>query len=271
MACHYPTHYTNKNNPMRYFLKLSYNGSKYHGWQKQPHDITVQETIENALSTILRRQTQITGAGRTDTAVNATTMYAHFDTDTPIDNTTKNKLITSLNSILPHDIAIQDIIPVKNDAHARYDATTRTYHYHIHTRKSPFKYTLSWQAPQNLDYELMNTAAKILLTTQDFTSFAKLHTDTLTNNCTVTQAQWIKNDEENYTFVITANRFLRNMVRAIVGTLLQVGLHKITISQFKQIINKKNRCLAGTSMPGNALFLQDITYPQDIFITNTDK
>ena len=252
---------------MRYFIRLAYNGSNYHGWQRQPNDSSVQQCIEDALSTILRIKIEIVGAGRTDTGVNASTMYAHFDFDT-IDNAKKEKLIVGLNSILGRNIAIYDIISVKDDAHARFDAKWRTYHYYIHISKSPFIYPLSWQAPKNLDYDAMNEAAKLLLKTDDFTSFAKLHTDAVTNICKVTKAEWVKrSDCDGYVFIITANRFLRNMVRAIVGTLVDVGRGKITISEFQKIIDLKNRCDAGVSMPGNALFLHDIVYPEDIFIT----
>lgn len=251
---------------MRYFIHLAYNGSKYHGWQRQPNDISVQECIEDALTKILRKQTEIVGAGRTDAGVNASCMYAHFDSE-PITQDFKPKLISGLNAILGKDIAIYDIIPVRDDAHARFDALSRTYHYYSHTAKSPFIYPLSWQAPSGLDYDLMNRAAEILLHTDDFTSFAKLHTDAYTNICNVTHAEWIpRTDTDGYVFIITANRFLRNMVRAVVGTLVDVGRHKITIPDFQAIIDHKDRCEAGTSMPGHALFLHDITYPKDIFI-----
>ncbi len=251
---------------MRYFIHLAYNGSKYHGWQRQPNDISVQECIEDALTKILRKQTEIVGAGRTDAGVNASCMYAHFDSE-PITQDFKSKLISGLNAILGKDIAIYDILPVRDDAHARFDALSRTYHYYSHTAKSPFIYPLSWQAPSGLDYDLMNRASEILLHTDDFTSFAKLHTDAYTNICNVTRAEWIhRTDTDGYVFIITANRFLRNMVRAVVGTLVDVGRHKITIPDFQAIIDRKNRCEAGTSMPGHALFLHDITYPKDIFI-----
>lgn len=251
---------------MRYFIRLAYNGAKYHGWQRQPNDISVQECIEDALSKILRQKIEIVGAGRTDTGVNASTMFAHFDFS-EFSPEQKQKLIIGLNGILGRDIAIYDIIPVKADAHARFDALWRTYHYYVHTVKSPFQYPFSWLAPKDLDYDLMNKAAALLLETEDFTSFAKLHTDAVTNICKVTRAEWVKCDKTGgYVFIITANRFLRNMVRAVVGTLVDVGRHKISISDFENIIRKKDRCEAGTSMPGNALFLHDIVYPEDIFL-----
>ena len=244
---------------MRYFLKLSYQGAAYHGWQVQPHDVSVQETIEKALAMVLRRDTPITGAGRTDAGVNATTMYAHFDTEQPIADV--NSLMRSLNGILPQDIAIYKVIPVHDDAHARFDATSRTYHYLAHTGKSPLLRATSWQCSAGLDFDLMNEAAQRLLDYEDFTSFSKLHTNVKTNNCRVTHARWTHAHDGQWVFTITADRFLRNMVRAIVGTLVEVGRHKITVEQFCQVIERKDRCATGTSMPGHALFLWDITYP----------
>lgn len=249
---------------MRYFLKLSFQGAAYHGWQIQPSDVSVQETIEKALTMVLRHATPITGAGRTDAGVNAMTMYAHFDVDQPLDDI--DKLKRSLNGILPGDIAIHDIIPVSPDAHARFDATSRTYHYYAHTAKSPILSAISWQCSPRLDFELMNEAAQRLLGYEDFTSFSKLHTDVKTNNCHITHARWercpsIDTTVEQWVFIITADRFLRNMVRAIVGTLVEVGNHKITLDEFCRIIEKKDRCAAGTSMPAHALFLWNVTYP----------
>ena len=249
---------------MRYFLKISFQGAAYHGWQIQPHDMSVQETIENALTMVLRQDTPITGAGRTDAGVNATTMYAHFDSEQPI--TTPQVLVRSLNGILPHDIAIHDVIEVHDTAHARFDATSRTYKYFAHTAKSPLLRSLSWQCNPRLDFLLMNEAARHLLDYEDFTSFSKLHTDVKTNVCHITEAQWsrvvppLDANVEHWVFTITADRFLRNMVRAIVGTLVDVGNHKITVEDFCRIIEKKDRCAAGTSMPANALFLWDVKY-----------
>lgn len=244
----------------RYFLQLSYRGAPYHGWQRQPNASSVQQTIEEALATIMRTPTPITGAGRTDTGVNARMMMAHFDARQPIER--HDAFIRSLNTLVGRDIAIERIIPVHADAHARFDATSRTYHYYALPQKSPFFYPLSWQAPPTLDYEAMNNAARLLLTTSDFTSFAKLHTDNKTNICHVTQAEWRPlNADGAHVFVITADRFLRNMVRAVVGTLVDVGRHKTTLHQFQDIINQRDRCSAGTSMPPQALYLWDITYP----------
>lgn len=243
---------------MRYFLQLAYNGADFHGWQSQPNAISVQATIEKALSMVLRKETLITGAGRTDAGVNAAEMYAHFDVDEELNDT--EMLVSRLNSIVGKDISVYKIFRVHDDAHARFDATARTYKYFVHTRKSPFLYPFSWRATSKLDFELMNEAAEKLYDFTDFTSFSKLHTDVKTNNCKITHARW-EREGEQWVFTITADRFLRNMVRAIVGTLVDVGRGKITIEQFCEIIEKKNRCSAGTSMPGNALFLWHVSYP----------
>ena len=245
---------------MRFFITLSYCGANYHGWQIQPHDDSVQQTVENALALLLRHPVSVTGAGRTDTAVNAMMMVAHFDTQADI-ATRLDDICHRLNGILPRDIAIHDIRPVHDTAHARFDATARTYKYFLHTVKSPFLHSSSYFCPHTLDFPLMNQAAAALLSHRDFTSFSKLHTDVKTNICVVTHAAWTQIDPTRWVFTITADRFLRNMVRAIVGTLLDVGRHKITLQQFEQIILQKDRCRAGTSMPGHALYLWDITYP----------
>ena len=242
---------------MRYFLKLSYNGAPFHGWQVQPNAVSVQSTIEEALSTVLRENISIVGAGRTDTGVNARQMYAHFDYDKEILDF--GKLINSLNRLVGKDIAIYNIIKVADDAHARFDATARTYKYFVTHQKSPFLYPLSWHCPQSLDYEKMNEACEVLKRHIDFTSFSKLHTDVKTNNCRIDYAHWQK-EGEMMVFTITADRFLRNMVRAVVGTLVEVGRGKISVDEFEQIILKKDRCSAGTSMPPQALFLWKVNY-----------
>lgn len=247
---------------MRYFLQLSYNGVPFHGWQRQPNAISVQQTIEEALGILLQNPVQIVGAGRTDTGVNARIMYAHFDTESPIVDV--NRFLIGLNRLCGRDIAVSDIRAVEPESHARFDAISRTYRYFISYRKSPFLYPLSWYSPSILDMEAMNKAAAILPDVSDFTSFAKLHSDSHTNICRVKEAYW-----ENWNntfdlpgiyFTITADRFLRNMVRAVVGTLIDIGRGKINIDDFKRIINEKNRCSAGTSMPPQALYLWDIEY-----------
>lgn len=247
---------------MRYFIRLAYNGANYHGWQSQPNAESVQETVEKALSMVLRKQISITGAGRTDAGVNASVMIAHFDIDEAIVDI--KTLVMRLNSIVGRDISVYNVFRVHDDAHARFDATARTYKYFVHTDKSPFLYMFSWRATCQLDFEKMNKAAEYLLKYTDFTSFSKLHTDVATNNCKISYAHW-EQEGEQWVFTITADRFLRNMVRAIVGTLVDVGRGKITVEQFCEIIEKKNRCSAGTSMPGNALFLWHVEYPYEIF------
>ncbi len=243
---------------MRYFLQLSYRGAPFHGWQSQPDAVSVQSTLERALGLALRRPTTVVGAGRTDAGVNASMMLAHFDAVSPVD---KHALLRAVNSIVGKDIAVSHIHDVPADAHARFDAISRTYHYHVVTVKSPFLYPTVWKAPETLDFDLMNKAAGILLHVDDFTSFAKLHTDTKTNICDVRRAEWIQLSPQRWCFEITADRFLRNMVRAIVGTLVDVGRHKLTLDRFRQVVDLRDRCAAGTSMPGEALFLHDIRYP----------
>lgn len=248
---------------MRYFLHLGYRGAEYHGWQSQPNAVTVQSVIEQALSTILRCKIEIVGAGRTDAGVNAKNMFAHFDLPVSIDD--KQRLINSLNRLVGKDIAIYDVLPVKEDAHARFDAEWRRYKYFVTHGKDPFIYPLTWHCGFALDYDKMNEAAALLLEYDDFTSFSKLHTDVKTNICDVMEAHWA---EENglYVFTITANRFLRNMVRAVVGTLVEVGRERMSVDEFREVILRKNRCEAGTSMPPQALYLWDVGYPQEIFI-----
>ena len=246
---------------MRYFLELSYAGTNYHGWQSQPNAVTVQETIEHALSLLLRTPVKITGAGRTDTGVHARQMFAHFDTEKPINPL---DLTYKLNSFLPADIAIYKIHPVKDEAHARFDAVARSYQYFINRHKNPFLTEISWYLTKDLDVDLMNQAAKILIQYKDFKSFSKTHTDVKTYLCNVQQAEWQIVDNQ-LIFNITANRFLRNMVRAIVGTLVNVGLHKISLDELIQIIESSNRSKAGFSVPAKGLFLTEIIYPLQIF------
>ncbi len=245
---------------MRYFINLSFRGARYHGWQVQPHQISVQQVVEEALTTLLRCQTPIVGAGRTDAGVNAKCMIAHFDVDKQFTQEEINGLKRSLGALCRPDITINEIVRVPDDAHARFDATNRTYRYFVHTNDDPFVYPLSWRAPENLDFDLMNAAAKEMLGRRDFTSFSKLHTDVKTNICDLRKAEWIKFDENRYYFEISADRFLRNMVRAVVGTLIEVGKHKIDGAQVMKIIEQQNRCAAGTSMPAHPLFLWDVNY-----------
>lgn len=242
---------------MRYFITFSYDGTSYHGWQIQPHSISVQEELQKAISTLLRQTIEVVGAGRTDTGVHARKMIAHFDFETEVDCT---QLVYKLNKILPRDIAVQKVEKVADDMHARFSATSRTYHYFVHMAKDPFLRAYSWQVYGEPDFELMNEAAKVLMEYRDFTSFSKVNTDTKTNDCTITEAHWNRVGEYQWRFTITANRFLRNMVRAIVGTLLEVGRGRMTIDQLRHVIEAKDRCRAGDSVPGNALFLVEVKY-----------
>lgn len=241
---------------MRYFIKFSYNGTHYHGWQIQPNALSVQETLSKALSIVLNFDINLMGAGRTDTGVHAKEMFAHFDVEKLID---AKSSIHKLNSYLPKDIAIHDIILVHDDAHARFDATRRTYEYHINTFKDVFLENLSWYYQKELDVHAMNHASEILLQHTDFKCFSKVNTDVNTFNCKIFEAYW-KKENNKLIFTISADRFLRNMVRAIVGTLINVGLHKITTTDFNTIIENKNRNDAGFSVPAHGLYLTKIEY-----------
>jgi len=242
---------------MRYFITFSYDGTRYHGWQIQPNGDSVQERLEWALSTLLRREVNVTGAGRTDAGVHARVMVAHFDFEEAIDC---QQLCYKLNRLLPFDIAVQEVKQVGDDMHARFSATSRTYHYYIHTKKDPFRRAYSCEIHYPLDFALMNEAGKILTTYEDFGAFCKSHTDVKTTICHVTEARWVQTSETAWYFRITANRFLRNMVRAVVGTLIDVGRGKLSIEEFRKVIEGKRRTEAGESMPGNALFLVDVRY-----------
>ena len=252
---------------MRYFIQLSYDGTGYHGWQVQPNGVSVQEVLQKALSTLLRQPTEVTGAGRTDAGVHASMMVAHFDwpaahegegcEEAPLDCT---QLTYKLNRLLPPDVAVQAVRPVGPEMHARFSATRRTYHYYIHKRKNPFLRGYSWQVNVPLDFALMNEAAQVLLEYSDFTSFSKTGTDVKTNICQLTEARWEQLKPGEWRFTVSANRFLRNMVRAIVGTLVEVGRHRMTISQMRHAIEAKDRQRAGESVPGHALYLTNIEY-----------
>ncbi len=247
----------------RYFIYLSYNGAHYHGWQIQPNGITVQERLNKALSTVLRHEVEIVGAGRTDAGVHARLMVAHMDLQEALPNPAA--LAFRLNGVLPNDISIQKIVPVIEEAHARFDATSRTYEYWLVTKKNPFLHDWAAKIYADLDFAAMNEAAKCLYDYIDFTSFSKLHTDVKTNNCKIMRAEW-KQRGEMWVFTIQADRFLRNMVRAIVGTLLQVGRGKMTTDEFKAVIEAKDRGKAGTSAPAEGLYLIDVGYPEEIFL-----
>lgn len=241
---------------MRYFIKLAYNGTQYHGWQCQPNASSVQETLNKAVSVILNSEINLMGAGRTDTGVHATEMYAHFDFEKPFD---LKSIVHKLNSYLPKDIVVYAVIPVPDEAHARFDATKRTYEYHINTFKDAFLQDGSWYFHKKLDVDLMNQASKLLFDHTDFQCFSKVNTDVNTFDCTIFEAYWQQKDNQ-IVFTISANRFLRNMVRAIVGTLVNVGLHKISLDDFNEIIKSKNREKAGFSVPAHGLYLTKIEY-----------
>lgn len=248
---------------MRYFIYLSYDGTNYHGWQVQPNAVSVQGCLNKSLSTLMRTEIEAVGAGRTDAGVHAHCMVAHFNHSSAIDCAW---LAEKLNRILPHDIAVLRVVHVQDNAHARFDAITRTYHYWIYTRKNPFSRHYATRITYPLDFNRMNEAASYLLSVDDFTSFSKLHTDVKTNICKVYAARWIQVEPDLWMFEIKANRFLRNMVRAVVGTLIEVGRGRMSIADFEKVIAMKNRCAAGDSMPGNALSLVDIEYDKSLFL-----
>lgn len=242
---------------MRYFVWFGYDGAAYHGWQIQPNGNSVQEELQKGLSTLLREEISVTGAGRTDAGVHARVMVAHFDTEKTLDC---RQLAYKLNRLLPQDIAVDRVEQVSDDLHARFSATSRTYHYYIHTRKDPFRRAYSCEMHYDLDFAKMNEAGRILTTYEDFGAFCKAHSDVKTTLCQVTKAEWIQTSDSSWYFEITANRFLRNMVRAVVGTLIDVGRGRLSIDDFKKVIEGKQRSEAGESMPANALFLEEIVY-----------
>lgn len=243
---------------MRYFITLSYDGTRYHGWQIQPEGVTVQQLLQDALATLLRQHVTVVGAGRTDAGVHARQMVAHIDVDGEINDV--DQLTYKLNRFLPYDISIQNVRLVSDDMHARFSAVRRRYRYFIHTEKNPFKKKYSCELHYELDYELMNVAAAQLKTYSDFGAFCKSHSDVKTTVCTVTKAHWVEYEPNAWYFEIEANRFLRNMVRAVVGTLIEIGRHRMSLSQFDQVVREGRRTGAGESMPANALFLECVEY-----------
>jgi tRNA pseudouridine38-40 synthase len=253
--------------PFRYFLKFSFEGSNFSGWQVQPNALTVQELLEEAIYRITGSKYGVSGCGRTDAGVHARVFYAHFDVDTPL----KNPLQTcfKLNRFLPPSIAIENILPVKADAHARFSALWREYHYAIIRKKDPFLFPQAYLVPGDLDIALMNDAAKLLLQYPDFECFSKVKTDVSNFNCTIMEANWSQTGPE-LLFVIRADRFLRNMVRAIVGTLLDVGRKRITLDELKNILDSRDRRKAGQSVPAKGLTLWNVEYPADLFLTEPE-
>lgn len=246
---------------MRYFITFSYDGTSFHGSQSQPNGNTVQTEMEAAFATILRKPTPLTFAGRTDAGVHAEKMVAHFDVETAV----PANFGARLNNLLPPSIAISDLRPVRVDAHARFDAISRTYRYRITTRKDPFLYINHARVAQGLDFEAMNQAAEWLIGKQNFASFCRAHTDVKTTICDVREARWLRENETEAYFVITANRFLRNMVRAVVGTLFEVGRGHMSPEAMKDVIDAHHRSSAGHSAPAEGLSLVEITYPETIF------
>jgi tRNA pseudouridine38-40 synthase len=254
----------------RFFIEFSYDGTNYHGWQVQPNAATVQEVLDKALSiVVLRQPVETTGCGRTDTGVHAKEFFAHLDVEGFMDDSSwimvKEGMLKSLNALLPNDIAIKNIIPVAAEAHARFDAVLRSYEYHIHFNKDPFRHGYSWLLRDEPDMELMNQAAQLMMGYTDFSCFSKSNTQVKTNNCKISRAEWVKTNS-GIIFHISADRFLRNMVRAIVGTLLQVGRKEIEPWEVKVIIQSKNRSKAGTSVPACGLYLTEVKYPYPLAV-----
>ena len=242
---------------VRYFIHFAYDGTNYHGWQIQPDANSVQEELQKALSVLLRHDVEIVGAGRTDAGVHARQMVAHFEWDGQLDC---QQTAYRLGRMLPRDIAIYRMEPVADDMHARFSAVRRTYHYYLHTARDPFCRQYSCELHYDLDFERMNEAGRILCTYEDFGAFRKSHSDVKTTLCRVSEARWIQVDSTHWYFRISANRFLRNMVRAVVGTMIDVGRGRITLDDFRKIVERKQRTQAGESMPAHALFLEEIEY-----------
>lgn len=246
-------------NTKRYFIELSYDGTEYHGWQIQPNAITVQACLDKAMTIYFRQQIETLGCGRTDTGVHAKEFYAHFDVQ-DVDEIKVLNSVSGINALLPYSIAVRKVYPVDKTAHARFDATARAYHYFIHFEKDPFKLNRSWLLKDNLDVDAMNAAAATLLNYTDFSCFSKSNTQTFTNNCKLMQAYFTRINK-GLQFTIKADRFLRNMVRAIMGTLVRVGKHEISLADFHQIMESKNRSKAGQSVPACGLYLVQVDYP----------
>ena len=251
---------------MRFFIRFAYDGTAFHGSQRQPNGITVQETIEQALAMIFREEVPLTFAGRTDAGVHAREMYAHMDIGEQAMRREGERLVFRLNGILPDSIAIFDIYSVTDDAHARFDAVRRTYEYHVVDHKDPFLCKQATRVRPGLDFVAMNDAAKLLIGKQDFASFCRTNTDVKTTICDLTQAEWKELGNGHAVFTIAADRFLRNMVRAVVGTLFEVGRGKMTKEQFAEVIKQHNRCAAGDSAPAEGLYLTKVEYSQDLFL-----
>jgi tRNA pseudouridine38-40 synthase len=246
---------------LRYFIDIAYKGTAYHGWQIQPNANTVQAEVNKALSILLKQHTETLGSGRTDTGVHALSQFVHFDSDLELNN----RLIRSINAILPKDIVVKSLHLMTPEAHARFDAVSRAYIYKISTTKNPFQENQAWLYTHPLNLDAMNEAALLLLHHTDFQCFSKVHTEVLNFNCTITKARWYQEGEMIY-FEITANRFLRGMVRAIVGTMVEVGRGLKTVADFQKVLDSQERSKAGMSASPDGLYLCDIRYPSHIFI-----
>jgi len=255
---------------VRYFIRLAYDGSAFHGWQRQPNGITIQQTLEEAMAMMFRKPVVLTGAGRTDTGVHADEFYAHFDLNQQLTDEECEKLVFRLNAYLGGDIALFKIFPVKENVHARFSAISRTYRYCIARGKNPFRRDFTHHIYGPIDHVFMNAGAALIMEYNDFTSFSKVDTDTMTNICKISHARWEPEGSE-LVFTITADRFLRNMVRAVVGTLLQLGTGKLSLNELKIIIESKDRSNAGNSVPAKGLVLHRIIYPEEIFFTPQGK
>lgn len=242
-------------------MELAYQGKAYHGWQRQPNAISVQEVVESKLFTLFQQQKEIVGAGRTDAGVHAKQLFAHFDAEEGLDE----DLVFKLNSLLPQDIAVRNLLPVLPEAHARFDALSRTYEYHVIQKKNPFAHDAAYYVKRDLDVDLMNDAAKILMEYSNFKCFSRSRTDVFTYNCKIEYAVWVEKSER-LVFHIKADRFLRNMVRAIVGTMLEIGLGKMEVEKMHEIIRSEDRGEAGASVPAKGLYLTKVEYPKTIFI-----
>lgn len=244
----------------RYFIEIAFDGRAYHGWQMQPNALTVQQVLDNALTTILRRPIATVGCGRTDTGVHATQLYAHFDAagHAALDH---ERFLYNVNSLLPPDIAVKRLVAVAPEAHARFDAVKRSYAYHVHFRKDPFLHGRSWYLRDVPDVDAMNEAGDILRHYEDFSCFSKSNTQVYTNNCRINRAEWVWQDDRHLVFHISADRFLRNMVRAIVGTLLEIGRGVQPVNHMHTVIQSRNRSVAGTSVPACGLYLTEVVYP----------
>ena len=247
---------------MRYFIEIAYNGKAYYGWQRQPNQISVQQVLEETLSTLLRKEIKVLAAGRTDTGVHAKQLFAHFDFDELENN---EQLIFRINSFLPNDVSVKRILEVTPEAHARFDAVQREYEYRIAIGKDPFSQDFAFQLYNRPNVDLMNEAAQTLLHHNDFQCFSRSKSDVKTYNCKIEKAHWESKDNL-LVFTIVADRFLRNMVRAIVGTLLDVGFEKTTLSGFQDILKSKNRGEAGASAPAHGLYLKKVIYPESVFL-----